>query len=263
MTGVTKDNEQEFFDVKVICSSPRGFDFQQPENKKMMEQLASSRKLRLSFCETISLKNSFPECLRSDSATYDMIWFAGCNLVSNLFRQKEELVSNLDMLRSKLRRHGFVVFTETKIYKKTYAPHLEKEESKEDSEEDSKENSSLTISIEALLRHPMAFDNSREKFEHYFLAKFKERFQPLLRKNHITYVAEFQAQTRTRTKKNVNDGRNKEKKETTKEQQKKQKHGKELRRNSSKLNLSKLNNSPSISDSLLDELYLNFSKGLN
>jgi len=67
--------------VLVICSRPKGRDFNDPLNVKVKELFGDNPVY--TFCDGI--ENKFPIYPISNDKIYDFIWFAGCNILSHLF----------------------------------------------------------------------------------------------------------------------------------------------------------------------------------
>ena len=69
--------------VKVICSSLTGEDFTRDVNNLMIKNLFGNEEITYHFCDK-DIK--FPGCIMDDTVKYDLIWFAGCNVIYCLFQ---------------------------------------------------------------------------------------------------------------------------------------------------------------------------------
>jgi len=67
--------------ILVICSTLTGRDFNQELNNNLKKELFGENPI-YTFCN--GGMGLFPECPNT-AQTYDFIWFAGCNIIQNLF----------------------------------------------------------------------------------------------------------------------------------------------------------------------------------
>jgi len=142
--------------VLVICSRPKGRDFNNPLNVKVKELFGDNPVY--TFCDGI--ENKFPIYPISNDKIYDFIWFAGCNILSHLFLDFDFTTTKIKNI---LKIGGKIFFTESKEYKIEYIK---------------KEPNTLTVPISILLQHQSKFrqDDEYKLFESKLLAFVKENF---------------------------------------------------------------------------------------
>lgn len=157
-----------YLKVLVVCSSEKYSgkiinDFNKPLNKEMMKNLHNEfkkygnyEKIDYIFCNDIDINSEsthFPDCLQK----VDIIWFAGCNLISNIIKSEDTIIKIFNNLND----NGIFLFTEHPRFKEKY------------SEDPSK---TLMTSIDTMLKH----DFQIEKYEHEkykkIIDKINERF---------------------------------------------------------------------------------------
>jgi len=111
--------------VKVICSEPGKRDFDNEINKQMIEVLLNvihksprETEINYSFCNGYQ---RFPSCLfgDEDNYKYDIMWFAGCNLLEWIFTSFI-YVDTFGFIKAKMKVGGIVVFTEGDNAKKIF-----------------------------------------------------------------------------------------------------------------------------------------------
>jgi SAM-dependent methyltransferase len=111
--------------VLVICSSPEGSDFNKVLNNNL--KLLFGPNPNYTFCDGNFIRhagkslvlNAFPAC-PFENTKYDFVWFAGCNLIHDLFRAGSELIS-LEKLKNILEPNGYFIFTESEKYVDRYS----------------------------------------------------------------------------------------------------------------------------------------------
>ena len=168
---IKKEAEKKDLKVLVVCSSEKYTgeiinDFNIQLNKQMMNNLYNEfkkygnyEKIDYIFCNDINVKDKsthFPDCLQK----VDIIWFAGCNLISNIIKLEDTITKMFGSLND----NGIFLFTESPRYKEKY------------SEDPSK---TLMTSIDTLLKHTKTcFQIEKHEHEKYkkIIDKINERF---------------------------------------------------------------------------------------
>lgn len=98
--------------VLVVCSDLNGSDFTNPLNDNIKSLFNNPV---YTFCNDIL--NKFPSCPDKNDIFYDFIWFAGCNLIINIFVQNEErTIVGLEKIKKILKNGGIIIFTENLKY---------------------------------------------------------------------------------------------------------------------------------------------------
>jgi hypothetical protein len=107
--------------ILVVCSHKDGRDFNNPSNNdlKILFETEFENKPEYIFCFNLSdEKCNFPGGMGTRvDAKYDAIWFAGCNLLEQIFYNP--LIS-IEVIKKVLKDDGFIVFTETKQFVDRY-----------------------------------------------------------------------------------------------------------------------------------------------
>jgi len=102
--------------VLVVCSDLHGLDFQNPLNNNI--KILFNNPV-YTFCND---KNVFPLCPDKNENFYDFIWFAGCNLINNIFHRNEEReIVGLEKIKKILKNGGIIIFTENLKYVEKYS----------------------------------------------------------------------------------------------------------------------------------------------
>ena len=153
--------------ILVVCSRLDGNDFNKSLNNNLKILFGANPIYR--FCDGKRIDNSFPNCPNGD-IKYDFIWFAGCNLIQNLFNNENKLVV-LEKIRNSLKLNGYVVFTEVENYVKRYKPI----------------DYSLTVSIEMINIHSQLAGTFNPKISAFVIEYFRNNFQQINLDNHIVY----------------------------------------------------------------------------
>ena len=103
--------------VLVICSDINGSDFNNLLNDNIKKLFNNPV---YTFCNDIL--NKFPSCPNKNEQFYDFIWFAGCNLIINIFNQNEErTIDGLEKIKKILKNGGIIIFTENLKYVEKYS----------------------------------------------------------------------------------------------------------------------------------------------
>jgi hypothetical protein len=102
--------------VLVICSSPEGRDFPSEDNQIMLKKLLGEDYIP----EFLGGSGQYPEDLPTGK-TFDVILFAGCNVLIWLFGEDGNHETGMDNLSSVLNDDGVIIFVEGKNYVKHYS----------------------------------------------------------------------------------------------------------------------------------------------
>lgn len=99
--------------VLCVCSNPNtGSSYL--SDKHIIESIMGSN-LNYKFLSGNDEGNSFPNM---PDIIFDCVWFAGCNISSNLFSYNiSEIIKRVQILANRLSHDGFVIFTETQEFK--------------------------------------------------------------------------------------------------------------------------------------------------
>ena len=138
----------EEINILVICSNPNGVDFNFPQNQELIKKMCN-KDIKYDFIDVkYNDKKYQEEIFNFGEKTYDIIWFAGCNMLNWLF-DTNNVQSIIQQIKYILRPNGKIIFTESPNYVKVYSakPY----------------NKYLTVPIENLGTHSNkinGFDNS-------------------------------------------------------------------------------------------------------
>jgi hypothetical protein len=103
--------------VLVVCSNPNNptSDFNDPLNQRLRDAFGPDPEYE--FCDKIINGCVFPDDLIFlGKSNFDIIWFAGCNLITNIFSDNHVF----EKLNYLMEPNGFIVFTETANYVNRY-----------------------------------------------------------------------------------------------------------------------------------------------
>jgi hypothetical protein len=110
--------------VLVICSKPNGVDFNFQQNKELIQKMCNEdifEDIKFDFIDRIyNNKNYQEDIFNIYEKTYDIIWFAGCNILSWLF-DMNNIQSIIQQTIHILRTNGKIIFTESPMYVKLYS----------------------------------------------------------------------------------------------------------------------------------------------
>jgi hypothetical protein len=163
--------------ILVICSSPSGVDFNFPVNQQLKSQLFGHNPI-YTFCNGPDMM--FPEFPIYFGQQYDFIWFAGCNLILNIFPVmtnddklfNQKLKSNIDKLKQILKPNGYLFFTEAPKLKMKYGLSPDQ---------------SLTVLIDFINNHEKVLGHRNEKHREKVVRIFKKNFIEVTLGNHSVY----------------------------------------------------------------------------
>jgi hypothetical protein len=104
--------ETKYFYVLVVCSDEHGSDFLNQQNQDMIKKLANGLAPVYDF---LNGEHAFPDNLPDKQ--YDLIWFAGCNMLAWIFPELD-LSGTIKKLEQSLNAEGNIIFTESLKYVK-------------------------------------------------------------------------------------------------------------------------------------------------
>ena len=93
--------------VLVICSDNSGRDFPRDENQTMLKQL-------LGHDFIAQFMDRYPENLPTEENEFDAVLFAGCNVISWLFKFDYE--DGMKKLARIIKQDGIIIFVENQNY---------------------------------------------------------------------------------------------------------------------------------------------------
>ena len=153
--------------ILVVCSRLDGNDFNKSLNNNL--KILFGLNPNYIFCDGREEDNRFPNCPNGD-IKYDFIWFAGCNLIQNVFNGRNVLVA-LEKIRNSLKPNGYVVFTEVEGYVKRYKPI----------------DYSLTVTIEMINIHSQSDGFFNPEISAFVIEYFRKIFVQINLDHHIVY----------------------------------------------------------------------------
>jgi hypothetical protein len=154
--------------VLVICSDISGTDFNNLKNENL--KVIFKDNPVYTYCNGLIKQNIFPLCPENDERIYDFIWFAGCNLISQILpKSNNGLVKIINILKL----DGKVIFTEGEKYVEKYIPNHSK--------------LSLTLQIEHLIEHTREKSDIKDVNIEELLCFFTQNFRIININNHIIY----------------------------------------------------------------------------
>jgi hypothetical protein len=103
--------------VLVICSSPTGKDYPREENQAMLKKLLGEDFVPEFLGENSS--GQYPQNLPTGKQ-FDLILFAGCNVLIWLFGEDREHETGMKKLSTVLKDDGIIIFVETLKYVQTH-----------------------------------------------------------------------------------------------------------------------------------------------
>ena len=171
-------NMEEQKHILVICSSLHGRDFAEPKNEELKTELFGENPV-YKFCDGITKETNFPTCPVNVGQQYDFIWFAGCNVIRNIFVNIDDedefiksLNSTMSVLKQLLKPNGYLFFTEGQKWCRKYglSPDL-----------------SLTVLIEHISHHENLFFRFDGEHREKTVSLFKTNFIENKLGNHFVY----------------------------------------------------------------------------
>jgi hypothetical protein len=120
--------------VLVICSDNSGMDFPREENQIMLKKLLGDDFI-------VEFMDRYPQHLPMDH-TFDAVLFAGCNVLTWLFKNNFEV--GMEKLSHVLKKEGIIIFVENQTYINKIA----------------NKSYSLSIPLEEMKLHPVAKDDT-------------------------------------------------------------------------------------------------------
>jgi ubiquinone/menaquinone biosynthesis C-methylase UbiE len=93
--------------VLVICSDNSGKDFPKDENQNMLKQLLGNDYI-------VQFMDRYPENLPTKENEFDAVLFAGCNVITWLFKLDYEV--GMEKLSRILKQDGIIIFVENQKY---------------------------------------------------------------------------------------------------------------------------------------------------
>jgi len=154
--------------VLVICSDNSGKDFPRDENQKMLKQLLGDDYLA-------EFMDRYPENLPPEENAFDAVLFAGCNVITWLFKNDYEV--GMEKLSKILKQDGIVIFVENQKYIDNIAI--------------KGKSYSLSIPLEEMKLLPMVKDN-KTGLKQDILKSWEKYFKIDVMKEYIVYKVKAQ-----------------------------------------------------------------------
>jgi len=116
---------QNDINVLVICSDPRGKSF--PKEFEKSDNILNRLSLSESEFKFTYTKNFPTDVEHQENKTFDIIWFAGCNVLKWIFNNNGTITitDRIKLVYNILKDNGKVIFTENTGYIRKYSPENE------------------------------------------------------------------------------------------------------------------------------------------
>jgi hypothetical protein len=164
--------------VLVFCSNNEDFDFPREENLIMLKKLLGDDYIAKFMTDTSNpiINDRYPEDLPTEENIFDAVLFAGCNVLTWLFKNDYEV--GMESLTKILKPDGIVIFIENKKYiKKIVSPG---------------KSYALSIQLEEMKLHPTRKDDT-SGLKQNIIQSWNKFFQLEVIYNYFVYKVKEQA----------------------------------------------------------------------